>query len=639
MTTIQDCCCASFSSSCNVFCAASQSGLCAYTLSNVSTSTKKISFSTPFQHMRHVDAHSCPAAVASQCDFINKAESLSLHSTSTKIIGRVWREKDVVSSSPVHSVTTVGESSLLVLVYSDMDGVREAERSNPSGQQERDSHSTTTMEGEKAQQKVNYHAEISNGVSSTGVPRMRRAGRSQFAYIYDAFTNTFLAELYFGGSPIHCVHANAHLIIATTVDALHVVELRTLRHVSQHILNRESPDKSTILTLSQEHAPPSVLSPCTTEQVFSNHTASANTSHQAVLHSSNVCERAVTVTYRIAYAPCEGSIGDIQLLTCLLSSPSLISSFSTSVCCMNISKAFHHPGSKELFDTHDSRKDRLRSCTPYEVQSIEAHTIAAHSCPIAALALNQDGSLLASVSTHGSTVKLFFTQSGQLIKEYQRGYRRAAIYSLALNANGSLLAALSSTGTVHLFGTHAALYAAKQHSIYSCGGTSRNVSDIDYSTWKATSSLRHVITAVSVCADKPRAVLKKKLFSLPGTTMMRRSCLSWLEDSVVHRTTMAVSRLRQHYIKTPPSANSPTMCEDELQSTLPSPALGWTYAMQFACDGRRLWVAQLGPQMNSVSLGGSPVDVNSSKQGTLQCFSVADKSSDPEEVHIVSFCS
>ncbi|XP_039162902.1 autophagy-related protein 18a [Eucalyptus grandis] len=77
--------------------------------------------------------------------------------------------------------------------------------------------------------------------------------------------------------------------------------------------------------------------------------------------------------------------------------------------------------------------------------------IMAHDSRIAAVALSQDGRLLATASSKGTLVRVFNTLDGSLLQEVRRGADRAEIYSLAFSSTAQWLAVSSDKGTVHVF--------------------------------------------------------------------------------------------------------------------------------------------------------------------------------------------
>lgn len=77
--------------------------------------------------------------------------------------------------------------------------------------------------------------------------------------------------------------------------------------------------------------------------------------------------------------------------------------------------------------------------------------IDAHDGPLSALALNLDGTRLATASEKGTLLRIFDTQSGDLLQELRRGADRAEINNLAFNSNSTWLACSSDKGTIHVF--------------------------------------------------------------------------------------------------------------------------------------------------------------------------------------------
>jgi len=78
--------------------------------------------------------------------------------------------------------------------------------------------------------------------------------------------------------------------------------------------------------------------------------------------------------------------------------------------------------------------------------------IAAHDNPIAAMAFNSKGTLIATASEKGTVIRVFSMLNGQLQFEFRRGYARCvSIYSLCFSEDSLFLAASSNTQTVHIF--------------------------------------------------------------------------------------------------------------------------------------------------------------------------------------------
>jgi len=77
--------------------------------------------------------------------------------------------------------------------------------------------------------------------------------------------------------------------------------------------------------------------------------------------------------------------------------------------------------------------------------------IAAHEANLAALALNPQGTQIATASEKGTLVRIFDTSSGHQLQELRRGANNAIIYCINFNRDSSLLCVSSDHGTIHVF--------------------------------------------------------------------------------------------------------------------------------------------------------------------------------------------
>ncbi|WFC96274.1 autophagy protein [Malassezia brasiliensis] len=80
-----------------------------------------------------------------------------------------------------------------------------------------------------------------------------------------------------------------------------------------------------------------------------------------------------------------------------------------------------------------------------------AGVVAAHHSPVACLAFNASGTLLATASEKGTVVRVFSVPDGAPLYQFRRGSYAAHISSITFNAASTLLCVTSDTGTVHLF--------------------------------------------------------------------------------------------------------------------------------------------------------------------------------------------
>eukprot|EP00408_Alexandrium_pacificum_P010533 CAMPEP_0171215532 /NCGR_PEP_ID=MMETSP0790-20130122/31715_1 /TAXON_ID=2925 /ORGANISM="Alexandrium catenella, Strain OF101" /LENGTH=464 /DNA_ID=CAMNT_0011681287 /DNA_START=75 /DNA_END=1469 /DNA_ORIENTATION=- len=79
------------------------------------------------------------------------------------------------------------------------------------------------------------------------------------------------------------------------------------------------------------------------------------------------------------------------------------------------------------------------------------HVFTAHQTALAALALNESGSLIATASEKGTVVKVFQRSDGQLLYRLRRSARPAVISCLTFRSDDRFLAVASSSSTVHIF--------------------------------------------------------------------------------------------------------------------------------------------------------------------------------------------
>ena len=78
--------------------------------------------------------------------------------------------------------------------------------------------------------------------------------------------------------------------------------------------------------------------------------------------------------------------------------------------------------------------------------------ISAHQTAISSLALNRDGSLLASTSEQGTLIRLFNTDTGEKMHELRRGSESAVIKHISFEWDTSAhLTCCSDKQTIHIF--------------------------------------------------------------------------------------------------------------------------------------------------------------------------------------------
>jgi len=80
-----------------------------------------------------------------------------------------------------------------------------------------------------------------------------------------------------------------------------------------------------------------------------------------------------------------------------------------------------------------------------------ANVIQAHKTPISFLAIDSNGTLLATSSEKGTVIRVWSIPGAEKLYQFRRGTREAKIYSMNFNIVGTLLAVSSAHDTVHIF--------------------------------------------------------------------------------------------------------------------------------------------------------------------------------------------
>lgn len=79
------------------------------------------------------------------------------------------------------------------------------------------------------------------------------------------------------------------------------------------------------------------------------------------------------------------------------------------------------------------------------------NVVEAHRAPLSCIALNNDGTLLATASETGTIIRVFSIPSGTKLYQFRRGTYPSTIYSMSFNMGSTLLCVSSTTDTVHIF--------------------------------------------------------------------------------------------------------------------------------------------------------------------------------------------
>ncbi|KAF2188235.1 WD repeat domain phosphoinositide-interacting protein 2 [Zopfia rhizophila CBS 207.26] len=88
----------------------------------------------------------------------------------------------------------------------------------------------------------------------------------------------------------------------------------------------------------------------------------------------------------------------------------------------------------------------------FDATKLEAvNVIEAHNSPLSCIALNNEGTLLATASEKGTIVRVFSIPDAQKLYQFRRGSIPTRIYSMSFNSTSTLLCVSSATDTVHIF--------------------------------------------------------------------------------------------------------------------------------------------------------------------------------------------
>lgn len=88
----------------------------------------------------------------------------------------------------------------------------------------------------------------------------------------------------------------------------------------------------------------------------------------------------------------------------------------------------------------------------FDTLSLSAlNVVQAHKAPIACLALNSTGTLLATASDKGTVVRVFSVPDAKKLWQFRRGSSSARIWSINFNLASTLLAVSSDSSTIHIY--------------------------------------------------------------------------------------------------------------------------------------------------------------------------------------------
>lgn len=85
------------------------------------------------------------------------------------------------------------------------------------------------------------------------------------------------------------------------------------------------------------------------------------------------------------------------------------------------------------------------------IQLEAVNVVEAHKSPLSHVALNNEGTLLATASDKGTIIRVFSVPGAQKLYQFRRGTYPSRIFSMSFNLVSSLLCISSATETVHIF--------------------------------------------------------------------------------------------------------------------------------------------------------------------------------------------
>lgn len=154
-------------------------------------------------------------------------------------------------------------------------------------------------------------------------------------------------------------------------------------------------------------------------------------------------------------------ISNMSLLTNIATSPN-----PSAVCALSPSNEncfLAYPLPKPRDDAQDKRPSHAPPASLYApvtsgdvliydtLTQKAVNVIEAHRSPLSCIALNHEGTLLATASETGTIIRVFSVPKGQKLFQFRRGTYPSTIYSMSFNMKSTLLCVSSTSDTVHIF--------------------------------------------------------------------------------------------------------------------------------------------------------------------------------------------
>ncbi|KAI9886143.1 MAG: autophagy protein [Watsoniomyces obsoletus] len=88
----------------------------------------------------------------------------------------------------------------------------------------------------------------------------------------------------------------------------------------------------------------------------------------------------------------------------------------------------------------------------FDAMKLEAvNVVEAHRSPVSCIAMNGEGTMLATASDKGTIIRVFSVPQAEKLYQFRRGSIPSSIYNMSFNLSATLLCVSSATDTVHIF--------------------------------------------------------------------------------------------------------------------------------------------------------------------------------------------
>ncbi|CAG8495411.1 4519_t:CDS:2 [Acaulospora morrowiae] len=147
-------------------------------------------------------------------------------------------------------------------------------------------------------------------------------------------------------------------------------------------------------------------------------------------------------------------ISNMKLLHSIETSPnpSAICALSPSNENCYIAYPSQNPSPSSPFSNNSLQNTTSGDVLIFDALSLQnVNYVQAHKSPVAYVAINSEGTLLATASDKGTVIRVFSIPNAQKLYQFRRGSYPARIHSISFNLVSTLLCVSSDTETVHVF--------------------------------------------------------------------------------------------------------------------------------------------------------------------------------------------